>query len=416
MINNTVDQPRYFIIFISFLKGGCCDMYKMHKLTNNYGYALVWVLITMVVLSILGVGIYTVSFAETNHAVRSERSMQTGYVARSGVELGFKLLGTVGNKNNVDAIVSAANGLTGLNGSLGNGSYTITYSQQGGAYIVVNSVANNSSDNSIQSGVSLYVPVEMMSVSGDMNWEEAPKSWKRADNLWDNVNPDSDVDVDLTGRSILFTGAPTKSPQNSKDPSTFRATVMLFRGIDNKGVTFLQQNNTNHISFDTEVMIFEGDIRLREPSKTVKLVISDKVTDITKGNLANWSYDGEVGFEDLDRYLDFIGLESEDTGYTEAVAIHDNYEFESGKRYGLVFFDGEILKDGISGNMLTQGDGVYFFKDGIDLNSTPYIIGNTVLSNLMIVDSNDPIRNQRQIKQGTIVFHASDEKQLYIVQ
>ncbi|MCR3921439.1 MAG: hypothetical protein NUK65_02845 [Firmicutes bacterium] len=56
------------------------------KIQKDDGAALLWVIVIMLVFTILSAALISISLAETNHAVRQERSTQAHYVARAGIE------------------------------------------------------------------------------------------------------------------------------------------------------------------------------------------------------------------------------------------------------------------------------------------------------------------------------------------
>lgn len=396
---------------------------------NKSGYSLIWVLIFLAVAIILGTALLSIAMAETRHAARSEKQMQANYIARSGVEAGFltlQTLSTTSTATTLQQFTDAAN-LYITNNSLktktvGNGSYTITYvpdPNPNSFFITIRSDATHANDTSIKSKVELYINSTFLTVPG-MNWTEAPRSWIRAANLWDNVNPDSVATVDLTGSPVIFTGTPTKSPQNSVSPSIFRATLLYFRGFDrNNKVSFLQQVNTNHITFDAEVMVFEGKILMRD-NRPLILRSSDSVLRDDVTPFVPWTHPGLVGFENKGRYQSFIGVLP-----TDPTSIYVGYGFPgtATPKFGLISITGSnqappftsgVYKDGVASAVVP--DGIYFFKDGTDLNRiTPLVITTTytAASDLIIVDPNDPIRNALIVNQGTRYIRGSTEKFLY---
>ncbi len=397
-----------------------------YRVTNESGYSLVWVLIVMMVGTILGTSFLTLAMAETKHAVRSENQMQVNYIARSGVEAGFLTLQTISDSSTAttpEAFTDAANQYLITNNLktqvVGNGSFTITYvpdPNPNSFFITIESVATHTSNPAIKRTVELYVNSTFLNVPG-MRWVEPPRSWMRASNLNSNVDPALNSDVDLTGSPVVFSGTPTKSPQNSVNPSVFRATLLFFRGFDrNNRISFLQQVNTNPITFDAEVIVLDGRIRLRDNSP-LYLRSSDDVLRDNMPTLVPWTYPGLVGFESKARYQNFIGA--------APTTIYDGYNFpvSSGPKFGLISINATeqnvvnsigVSKDGVSLPIIPAG--VYFYRDNININgTTPLIITNeyTSTSDLIRVDPGDPIRDAILNNQGTRYIRASTEKFLY---
>lgn len=397
-----------------------------YRVTNESGYSLVWVLIVMMVGTILGTSFLTLAMAETKHAVRSESQMQVNYIARSGVEAGFLTLQTISNSSTAttpEAFTNAANQYLITNNlktqAVGNGSFTITYipdPNPNSFFITIESVATHTSNPTIKRTVELYVNSTFLNVPG-MRWVEPPRSWMRASNLNANVDPTLNTDVDLTGSPVVFSGTPTKSPQNSVNPSVFRATLLFFRGFDrNNRISFLQQVNTNQITFDAEVIVLDGRIRLRDNSP-LYLRSSDDVMSDHVPTLVPWTYPGLVGFEVKARYQDFIG--------GAPTTIYDGYNFPdpSVEKFGLISINATeqnvvnsigVSKDGVQLPIIPAG--VYFYRDNININgSTPLNITNqyTATSDLIRVDPSDPIRDAIANNQGTRYIRASTEKFLY---
>ena len=340
-----------------------------HKLKDKSGFALTWVILIMVVFLILGISVLSVSVSAAKLAARSEGQLQADYVARSGVESGFKKLISIEPKDDIEDLVSAANALPYLaNNTLGSGVYDISFHVDADRSEII-IIQSDAVVGSLTSTVTLRVPTTICMASFNP-WLEPPDAWWRAANLWDSIDPDADDTLDLTDYGIAFSGSPTKSPQNGKVPSVFRASVLLFRGVNKSGVTFQQQNNTNDITFDAEVIVFQGDLQLRDShsQSEVSLDISD---DVLEGEMefGSWTYDegagGPAGFEDFDRYLDFIGVAKivDDPDYLDALAIYGAYNFTasaSGEHFGLVSFEGDVYIDEYGSEVALPADFYYY--------------------------------------------------------
>ncbi|NDL68234.1 type IV pilus modification PilV family protein [Anaerotalea alkaliphila] len=374
---------------------------KIHIfVSRNHGFSFVWVIMLMVLLSILGMALLSVSFAETQHAARSEKQLQTNYIARSGAEAGFKKISILDSQEDIEAFVQSANSLTGLKDNvLGNGEYDISYVvDESGYYIAIVADAVHSQDSAITSRVTLFVQSMIERLDNSGQWTECPKTWRRAANLWNDVNPNVNSELDYTGHAVVITGTPTKSPQNSINESIFRANVLVFRGQDNSGVTFMQQVNTNDISLDAEVIIFEGNVQLRDGSASVFLTCSE---DVLGGTLSPWTYHSIVGFEDRDRYFDFI--DADDPGEEDEDHPYNTYEFDLSENYGVMLLEGNA-KDRYENMILSSG--VYYYRNGADLN-------NLVEDDLIKAASDDPIIDEIYKKYGVPYIKSSINKYFY---
>lgn len=396
------------------------------RINNKSGYSLIWVIIVSVVGIILGAAVLSLAMGEVRHAAISERQLQVNNVARSGVEVGFQVLQDISPTSTSTTLidfVNVANQYLITQGlktkQVGNGTYTITFIADptpGSYYILIRSDAIHNSNSAIKNTVDLYVESTLVR-TGQMNWSEPPKSWIRASNLWDGVNPEINIVDDYTGQAVVFTGTPIKSPQNSTDPAIFRASLLYFRGYDkNTHVSFLQQINTNIITLDAEVIILDGKLFLRDLNKSLFLRSSNEVLDYYDEDFVPWTFNGSVGFENKARYDNFIAPH---------VGMHDSYGFdETGSKYGLISITADLFTSGVYKNDLSQPavvpDGVYFYRDGVNLNNnSPLLIGTTHRrvggseNDLIIVKTGDPIITAITENQGIRYIRASVEKFMY---
>ncbi|WP_283408549.1 type II secretion system protein [Anoxynatronum buryatiense] len=378
----------------------------MKQNRSNKGFSLIWVMIVMLVLSILGVALLSVSMAETRHTMRSEHQIQVDYIARSGVEAGYQKLLGISPRTSVPELVSAANslGTTSLqNVPLGNGTYSISYIHDAdhSALITIRAEGKHHS-TALSSIVTLLVPTNV--IFNTTPWTEPPNGWWRASNLWDDVNPDVDGTLDMTGSAVAFSGSPTKSPQNGKKISVFRANVILFRGTNNSGVTFQQQKNTNDVTFDAEIIIFEGTVRLRDDNKKVTFDLSNHMLN---GSVIPWTYVGQAGFEDESRYNHFINGSYED---------YDEYQFEEavadGVKFGLVYFEGNVIKDG-TGTIINSG--YYYYAQNTNINKSSVVVRDAYEPGveLIRVRTDDPIKQGLADRQSIRTYRAGSEKMIY---
>jgi len=396
-----------------------------NHLKNNKGYLLIWTLIVMVVLVILGMSILNITSAEINHTSRSEKQIQVDYIARAGTEDAFYNLKNVTSYGDYDTEEDLVNSLTNPTtlSPIENGSYIYSYNYDSSypKYIKITSQATHL-DGKTDSTVSLYViPEPAFTTDG---WLMPPESWMRAMNLNPDVDPEIEGD-DATGSLVNFNDY-TKSPQNDDNLSTFRATVIRFTGLNNKGVTFEQIPNTNDITFDAEIIIFGGDIYLNDDTRELNLGISGANGD-DKGVLSgdvdhlvpNLTYSGEFGFEDLDRYLDFIG-ETEENSY------YNSYGFDENTHYGLVSFGGNIehkdkgtlldnRESGIDLHDVSTYD-LYFYPNTTNLNDETHLDKTHANYKLIPIDNNDPIRNVISTKMGIQKYTLGDKvvKKIYV--
>lgn len=372
----------------------------------NKGFTLVWVIIVMLVLSILGVALLSVSMAETRHTMRSEHQIQVDYIARSGVEAGYQKLLGISPRTSVQDLVTAANHLGAsnlINIPLGNGSYSISYlyDPNHSALITIRSEAQHAVAP-LASVVTLQVPTNVIFNANP--WTQPPNGWWRASNLWDDVNPDMDGTLDMTGHAVAFSGSPTKSPQNGRNLSVFRANVILFRGVNNSGVTFLQQKNTNDITFDAEIILFEGKVRLRDASKKVSFDLSNTMLN---GSLNPWTYGAQVGFEDEGRYNAFIsGSYDEYETYNFSEAVSD------GVKFGLVHFEAAVEKDGV-GTIISPG--YYYFAQNTNINQSSVIIRDTYEPGVALIRirNDDPVEDYLEYRRLNSTYRAGNEKMIY---
>ena len=398
------------------------------RINNKSGYSLIWVIIVSVVGIILGAAVLSLAMGEVRHAARSEKQMQVNYIARSGVEAGFQGIQTLQAKPSIAEFVGQAkSNLSVSNQLLGNGNYTLDF-EQDDVFIKIKSTGVHTSDPNITSNVDLYVETTFGRV-GNLDWVEPPKSWMRASNLWGSISPDVLTTDDLTGKPVVFTGTPTKSPQNDINPSTFRATLLYFRGYDkNSKVSFLQQPNTNEITLDAEVIIMEGRILLRD-TKPLILSSSEKVLQYHDPNFEPWTYGeplgiGPAGFENEGRYKAFVEYMGPTPGFNYA----ETYKFSnnaSNTKFGLIsitgqnnlpaFNDSGVFKDTVDSSNRKIADGIYFYRSGVNLNDVNLQIATEYGSNvdLIRVHNDDPIITALTQNQGTRVFKASTQKYMY---
>lgn len=361
---------------------------------NNKGFVLPGVLLIMLVLIVLGMAFIFISSGEATHAISHEKSIQSHYMARSGVEVGknafydFAIDPINSSLTDINDLISSAN-LLSLNSSITDadgdviGNYEISYALSGQNQVKV------ISDGIAQGPLSSSKTVTYtMTVTPRGVWKDAPTEWVRGNrqNLWDDVDPNL---IDFLGEGVLFSGAPTKSPQSGA-ASTFRASIMYFIGTDSKGDTFWQQPQTNNFAFDAEIIKFDGKVWTRS-ANDFKLEISD--TTVSNDDMW-WGYPDSVGFESFDRYEHFI--DTVDASSTTGPDQHHNsYNFDDAYLYGLIHFSDDV----ISGNsrLLKLESGYYFYKHGLDLTDTFTIQSATStpdeddVFDLIEIKDNDPI-------------------------
>jgi len=389
---------------------------------NNNGYLLIWTLIVMSVLLILGISILNVTSAEVNHATRSDKQIQVDYIARSGAEDAFDVLNSesqavsesIANESMEDLATYLNNNYSSDWVNLGSGSYEYTFDDDSyyPSYLKIISKAKHQ-DNKIDSTVSLYVlPDTIFTEDG---WSMPPESWLRAMNLNPDVSPEIEGD-DATGSLVNFSDY-TKSPQNDDDLSTFRATVIRFTGLNNKGVTFEQIKNTNSITFDAEIIVFGGDVYLNDETREVNLGVSEDVLE-EKKPIPHLTYEEEVGFEDIDRYNAFVYPNEIDE------SEHGSYGFESDTHYGVVAFGGKIehKNDGILLNSVStnidlhkvSSYDMYFYPHNLDLNS----LDDELVKDKLTLITDNTFKNSLSNKMGIAKFAIGDnmEKKLFILE
>ena len=370
-------------------------MYRYLK--NQKGAALVWSIIVLLVLSILGVALLNISLSEAKHSIYSQRKVQAYYLAMSGVEAGFTKAKNITSKNTANEIATEASSQINSGSISGTGNYVVSFAAIGDSGLKITSTGT------VPPGINDTVSLIAEIVPADSEWVPAPNHWLQNRNTI--AHGVSDGDYAYMNKGIAFTG-PYKSP-SAGGPSTFRASLILFQGIDRNGVTLQQQPN-NDVTIDTKVVFFNEGIVLTTSNRYLKLNLTAPTAiynDFIWGSITNVNpvdfagrpgHDeylaGREGFQNIVRYNDFI--------YSDTYPGYEHYPFVRGdKSYGIVYFEqGVRYGNNFGSSDLVIPPGYYFFKSGTNIawfqtavSPTATVLASNANNHLIRINNDDPI-------------------------
>lgn len=331
------------------------------KAKKNKGSALISVLIIIVVLTLLGTALLNVSFADAKHADIQDDKTQAHYLGRSGLYVGAKILQDTLICNEFIDLQALVDDLNNQITLLPTGSYSITnvgtfalsFENIGNGKMKIVSIGSTESISPSSDKVTLTIDI-LPPMSMLLN----PDEWINGINLIKAIGKDKNY----LGSGVTLESKPIQSPQGTDQASIFQASIIYFR--DHGGYSLRQVTNSVPVTFDAEIVFFESGTMLNKTGDPIYLTISSDVLNYRANNSGILSqYAPAVGFEDYNRYLDFI------MSYT--VDRHSSYsaQFLTGINYGVVYFGGDIVADVGGNNTIKKYDkGWYYYKSGINLH------------------------------------------------
>lgn len=328
---------------------------------KNKGSALISIIMIIVVLILLGAALLNVSFADAKHADIQTKKIQAHYLGRSGIYVGAKILqdtlisdefidlqALVDNLNNqVSALPSESYTMTNI------GTYALNFENLGNGKMKIVSIGTTDNVSPTTDTVTLTI-----NIIPPMTMLLNPDDWINGINLIKGINKDKNY----LGSGVTLESKPIQSPQGTDQASVFQASIIYFR--DHNGYSLRQVTNSVPITFDGEIIFFESGVLLNKTSDPVYLSISSDVLDYRANNQGIISqYAPAVGFEDYNRYLNFI------TSHT--IDRHSSYinDFLSNNHYGVVYFGGDVVADVGGNSTIKKYDrGWYYYKSGVNLH------------------------------------------------
>lgn len=392
--------------------------HQVSILKDKRGMAIPIVLLIMVVLLIFSLALMGSSLAETKFAVYQNQQVQSHYLARSGVQLGYERLATLtdtGYEGTLDELVDDLNGSGAYDAAnpekidvVSTDKYADLYFEMIGRDIKIVSKGVVNTGSNIADVVTLTVRMNISLLNSTR-----PSEWYNGTTLaHSNTTSYIGKGVPLYA-SENNNNSPTHFPSNQE--SWFQATIMKFLE-DRNGVSLAYNGTTDTTNFDAEIFIFDGDVELNgvlSKRGPLNLLLSQIVAENKISNEDNVLYVEDeslhaslaagVGFENqiyyeyyvgevYARYADYVPLfEHEDPADTSTPL----------RRYGVVVFDGD-LKYGSTAQSV--GNDYYFFPDGINLSDP------TQLSRLIRIYSDDPIRDQIEMINEIVINRDSAVK------
>ena len=387
---------------------------------NEKGAALPMVVIIFMILMMLGIAFLRTSESDAQQTVWQNNRVQAHYLGRSGVNQGLLMLKAKLSSDEDPYTDTVQQLIEDLNNQVANsytlddtGTYTIHFDE--GIYsrqVRITSVGNISGRLSAEKTVSYMVDLI------PPHQFENPSIWISGRNFVHGTQP-TNIDGTLNEKSLLGYAVlaqtnniknAVQSPQNPNAHSTFQASLIAF--TDSQGESLEQTQNSTAIDFDTEIILFPGEVNLPPDSSSNPLIL--KVSDMvlqqrTENPLSgkpraplflqfdNDDFDTEaqeeegfVGFENTSRYEAFI----QETGSNRSLES----EFEEGVVYGVVRFGGGI-RQGTGNNRpailniesLSNTKGYFYFPSGMDLTKEPRVNGNYGLNDLIPIPDDDPL-------------------------
>lgn len=349
------------------------------KRSRRKGSALLITILIMAVLTIIGASLLSLSLADTRNSVSQDKKTQAHYIGRSGVYVGYDLLNKqLASKDysELDTLVTdlntAAGSLSASNKLVSDkGSFSLSYERFSPDEIKISSTGTTAGANAYSELVTFIVKVMPA-----MSMQSNPDEWITGVNLKKGVlGGASNI---YLGKGVELSGRPIQSPQNSAVDATYQASVLYFKDWTggHSSLSLQQKPESKTVNFDAEIIYFESGVELNNTPNPVKLLISTDVINYRVNNAGVLpKYSVNVGFEDENRYITFIG------SYTD-----NNYsiyapQFISGSKYGLVYFGGDVYEFHGTTKILS---GYYFYRSGVDLH-------NPVPGDLIKINNNDAI-------------------------
>jgi len=395
------------------LEGGICLEMKLVK--NSKGFALPLVLMVSMVLLILGIALLQVSMADTKQATWQNNRIQAHYLGRSGVNRGIimmqqKLAGPPIFNETVGQLV------TQLQAAVVNpytipdvGTYTIQFSED----TYSGEIKITSLGTTIGHLPSTQTVTYKKELGTGYSYTNPSSQWMTGINLDKGIDPDTNLSESYLGYAVMLESKNSKnnihSAKGSSNPSKFRASILAVK--DYQGRSLRQINNSINLTFDTEIMLFLGDVKLNSTNDPIYLTVSDEVLeqktyaynpffpnttgtpgrspvelDYGPGTVsptpATNAY--AVGFESLDRYRAFIN---------NSTATRSQ-SFNVLGRYGVVKLGGGIKNASNVTAFNVTDKGYYYFNGaandnkGVDLHNAAIELTQ---GDLIKIQDSDPI-------------------------
>ncbi|MGM0395605.1 MAG: hypothetical protein ACQEP4_00950 [Bacillota bacterium] len=391
------------------------------KIKNRKGSVLPLVLVVFMVLFILGMALLSLSLADAKQATWQNNRVQAHYLGRSGVHYGLELLD--------DELINPYTGdmlqlVQVLESKVSNpyeipGVGTFTVDFEPGLYTgELRIISEGTTYGQISTSKTVTYSREL---GNNYSYTNPAGEWLTGINLDKGINPLT-LNKSFLGHAVMIESKNSKStiqsPKGSSNPSTFQASVVVLR--DYQGQSLRQITNSVDLTFDAELIFFNGYIELNTTNDDVILTISDDImnqgtTDNYNVNYPNptgtlggtpgrspaaldYNYPSDYsgylyGFENFERYKAFIGDPSIDPG---DYRNDDLLNFKSAIPYGIVKLGGGIIDS--SGNTVLVKNtvkGYYYFPNGINLRSGT--------GDLIAIPDDDPIVARLDSFIGTVI-------------
>jgi hypothetical protein len=226
------------------------------------GSSLLLIIFVTAVLVILITALLSLSLGDTKNSVYQNDKVQAHYIARSGIDVGKKVLDDKilnGNYASIDSIVSSVNtSATGLGSVLlkdstdskNIGSFTLKFEKFSPDEVKIISQSVIPKTFAVKDTVTYIVKI-----ANAVNFENNPDDWFTGVNLAKGYGPNNDH---LKG--VKLGGTKVQSPQNG-DPSTFRSEIIYFSS-NKDNASFRQVTNSKLVTFDAFILYIEGDFLL----------------------------------------------------------------------------------------------------------------------------------------------------------
>lgn len=340
------------------------------------GAALVWVICISLVLMILGSTLLDITLANARQAANYADKNQASFLARSGVDIGLKMLqqklydSNDGEAAYADrtALINALNAQAGDRDFVvdGAGSFRLRFQDlsDGTGNMKIIGVGKSDGANGTEDTVTLTLKLSMGSSS---NIIENPSDWFSSNgNSLKNMNSQKilrhkvPADTKYIGKMVMLNGGvkPVKYPQGGGEDaeSVFRASVIAFKCYKDGIACFSQDSNKLNVTFDAEIIYFGGNVESR--GNDIRIMASQEVLDRPNNGMLRPADNNDMGFNDLQRYLSFVQSYNNSMTADAMKKYWGKYNFDSSYQYGIVCFKKDV--DGIK-------NGCYFFpSDGIN--------------------------------------------------
>lgn len=288
------------------------------------GAALVWVICISLVLMILGSTLLDITLINARQAANYADKNQASFLARSGVDIGLKMLqqklydSNDGEAAYADrtALINALNAQAGDRDFVvdGAGSFRLRFqdlSDRTGNMKIIG-VGKSDGANGTEDTVTLTLKLSMGSSS---NIIENPSDWFSSNgNSLKNMNSQKilrhkvPADTKYIGKMVMLNGGvkPVKYPQGGGEDaeSVFRASVIAFKCYKDGIACFSQDSNKLNVTFDAEIIYFGGNVESR--GNDIRIMASQEVLDRPNNGMLRPADNNDMGFNDLQRYLSFV--------------------------------------------------------------------------------------------------------------